>query len=123
MNSGNTNLCDVNTAIKGKYAVTWNKHITGLSVYNEKAYILLDMIVKDSKSYEVGIMLSSGHVLWLSCTLLSTLDIRTLAEYVRRCGNIIDPNQIEGAVFDNIEDVSNFTKKLEQKYIWHILKK
>lgn len=122
MKCGKTNICDVEKVGK-KYSVTWGKYITGLSVYNEKAYILLDMIVKDAKSYEVGIMLSSGHVLWMSCTLLATLDIQTLAEYVRKCGNIIDPNQIEGAVFDNIDDVELFTDRLEKKYIVHLLKK
>jgi hypothetical protein len=122
MNSGNANLCDVKQ-IKGKYSVTWNKHITGLSVYSEKAHILIDMIAKDSKSWDIGIILSTGHVLWLSSTLLATLDLQVILEYIRRCGDIKDPREIEGAVFDNIDDVELFTKRLEQKYIWHVLKK
>lgn len=122
MNSGNANLCDVKQ-IKDKYSVTWNKHITGLSVYSEKTHVLIDMIAKDSKSYEVGIILSTGYVLWLSFTLLATLDSKTIVEYIVRCGDVKDPREIEGAVFDNMDDVERFTKRLEQKYIWHILKK
>jgi hypothetical protein len=122
MNSGNVNLCDVKQ-IKDKYAVTWNKHITGLSVYSEKTRILIDMIAKDSKSNEVGIILSTGNVLWLSFTLLATLDLTTILEYIRRCGDVKDPREIEGAIFDNMDDVERFTKRLEQKYIWYILKR
>lgn len=117
-----SNLCDVQTVGK-KYSVTWKRHITGLSTYSDRVHILLDMIVKNSKSCEVGIMLSSGHVLWLSYTLLATLDLQTLAEYVRRCGNVKNFIEIEGAVFDNMDDVNNFTNILEKKYIWHVLKK
>lgn len=121
MKCGKTDLCEVKE-VKGKYSVTWNKHITGLSVYHEKAYILLDMIARDSKSMEVGILLSDGNVLWLSSTLLATLDTETVAEYVRRCGQVTDPRQIEGAVFDNMIDVETFADRLEKKYIVHVLK-
>jgi hypothetical protein len=122
MNSGNTNLCVV-VSVKGKYSVTWNQYLTGLSVYDEKAHILLDMILKDSTSCEVGIHLSNGYVLWLSSALLMTLDTSLLAYYVQRTGQVERADQITGAVFDNMEDVETFTKRLEQKYIWHLLKK
>jgi hypothetical protein len=121
MNSGKTDLCEVRQ-IKDRYSVTWNKHITGLSVYSEKAIILLDMIIRDSKSWEVGIQLSSGYVLWMSCTLLNTLDTALLTEYVQHAGNVKHPDKIVGAVFDNMDDVEIFIKRLEQKYIWHVLK-
>jgi len=121
MNSGKTDLCEVRQ-IKDRYSVTWNKHITGLSVYSEKAIILLDMIIRDSKSWEVGIQLSSGYVLWMSCTLLNTLDTALLTEYVQHAGNVKHPDEIVGAVFDNMDDVEIFIKRLEQKYIWHVLK-
>ena len=121
MNSGNVNLCEV-VATKGRYSVTWNKHITGLSVYSDKTTILLDMIIRDSKSWEVGIHLSSGYVLWMSCTLLATLDTDLLAEHLQRACNVKHPDEITGAVFDNMDDVEIFTKRLEQKYIWHVLK-
>ena len=121
MNSGNVSLCEVQK-INNRYSVTWNKHVTGLSVYSGKAMVLLDMIIKDSKSWEVGIHLSSGYVLWLSCTLLATLDTALLADYVQRCGKVENENEIVGAVFDNMDDVEIFTKRLEQKYIWHVLK-
>lgn len=121
MKCGKTDLCEVQE-IKGKYSVTWNKHLTGLSVYTDKAAILLDMIVKDSKSNEVGIMLSSGYVLWLSFTLLKTLSLEDLMDYVKRCGYVTNPKQIEGAVFDNMDDVERFADRLEKKYIIHVLK-
>ena len=38
-------------------------------------------------------------------------------------GNITWPEKyINGVVFDNIEDVETFANRLEQKYIWYILK-
>jgi len=121
MKCGSTNLCDVKE-INGKYSVTWNKHITGLDVYSEKIFVLFDMIVKDSKSWDVGILLSNGYVLWLSCTLLATLDRATIVDYIRHVGHVQDPKEILGAVFDNMEDVETFANRLEQKYIVHILK-
>lgn len=60
MNSGKTNLCDVEKIGK-KYSVTWNKHITGLSVYSVKSTILLNMILKDAKSFDIGIILSDNN--------------------------------------------------------------
>lgn len=121
MKCGKTDLCEVDK-IKNKYSVTWNKHITGLSVYNVKAQILLDMILKDSKSNEVGILLSNGHVLWLSFALIKTLNLQDLADYIVRCGSVTGPNDIEGAVFDNMIDVETFADRLEKKYIIHVLK-
>lgn len=121
MKCGKTNLCEV-VPIKNRYSVTWNKHITGLSVYSDKTTILLDMIIRDSKSWEVGIHLSNGYVLWLSCTLLATLDTGLLVEHLQRTCNVKHPDEITGAVFDNMDDVEIFTKRLEEKYIWHLLK-
>ena len=121
MKCGSTNLCEVQE-VKGKYSVTWNKHITGLSVYSDKVMILLDMITKDSKSWEVGIHLSNGYVVWLSSTLLSTLTTGELADYLVRVAKIQDQREILGAVFDNTSDVETFVDRLEKKYIVHILK-
>jgi hypothetical protein len=120
-----TALCDVRIVgnKSKKYAVTWNKHITGLDVYSPKVHILLKMILDDVKSYEVGIILSDNNVLWLSSLLLRTLAYNTLTEYLERVARVYDETQILGAVFDNTNDVDVFTKRLEQKYIWHILKK
>jgi hypothetical protein len=115
-------LCDVRIVGK-KYAVTWNKHITGLSVYNAKVHLLLHMILDNVKSNDVGIILSDNNVLWLSTTLLATLRYDTLTEYLERVARVYDETQILGAIFDNQNDVDVFTKRLEQKYIWHILKK
>jgi hypothetical protein len=122
MKCGKTDLCDVET-IKGKYQVTWGRHITSLDLFSEKVFILFDMIVKDMKGWEVGIMLSNGYVLWLKGTLIATLDRQTIIEYVRQCGNISDPNQVKGAVFDNIDDAETFIDRLEKKYIVYLLKK
>ena len=122
MKCGKTSLCDVNVTVKGKYVITWNKHITGLSVYSEKVNILIDMIANDSKSNEVGILLNTGHVLWLSFSLLATLDSQVLAEYIRRCGQVKDYREIEGVIFDNTNDVDTFVDRLEKKYIIHVLK-
>lgn len=121
MKCGKIDLCEVEQ-IKGKYAVTWNKHITGLSVYDQKVSILFDMIVKDSKSFEIGIMLSTGHVLWISSATLLTLTMQDLVDYVIRCGSVQSPREIEGVIFDNIVDVETFANRLEQKYIVHVLK-
>lgn len=122
MNFGNNNLCDVRQ-IKNRYSVTWNKNIAGLSLYSDKVVLLLDMIIRDSTSWEIGIQLSSGHVLWMSSTLLATLDTVLLTEYVQQVGQVMNHEQIIGAVFDNMDDVETFTERLEQKYIWHVLKK
>ena len=118
------NLCDVRVVgIKNvKYAVTWNNHITGLSVFDAKVHILLKMILDNVKSNEVGIILSDNNVLWLSACLLDTLKYDTLTEYIRRVASIHSEKQILGAIFDNTNDVDVFTKRLEQKYIWHVLK-
>jgi hypothetical protein len=121
MKCGKTNLCEVEE-IKGKYSVTWNKHITGLSVYSDKVMILLDMITKDSKSWEVGIHLSNGYVVWLSNTLLFTLTTRELADYLVRVAKVQDQREVLGAVFDNTSDVETFVDRLEKKYIVHVLK-
>lgn len=120
-----TDLCEVRIVgnKSKKYAVTWNKHITGLDVYSPKVHILLKMILDDVKSYEVGIILSDNNVLWLSSLLLRTLAYNTLTEYLERVARVYDETQILGAIFDNTNDVDVFTKRLEQKYIWHILKK
>ncbi len=121
MKCGKTNLCEVKQIGK-KYAVTWNKHITGLSVYHEKAGILLDMIARDTKSIEVGIILSNSYVVWVSQSALYQMPITALKDYVARVGNINHADQIEGAVFDNMDDVESFTDNLEKKYIWYTLK-
>lgn len=120
-----TDLCEVRIVgnKSKKYAVTWNKHMTGLDVYSPKVHILLKMILDDVKSYEVGIILSDNNVLWLSSFLRSTLRYDTLKEYLWRVARVYDETQILGAIFDNTDDVDVFTKRLEQKYIWHILKK
>ena len=120
-----TDLCEVRIVgnKSKKYAVTWNKHITGLDVYSPKVHLLLKMILDDVKSYEVGIILSDNNVWWLSSYLRSTLRYDTLKEYLWRVARVYDETQILGAIFDNTNDVDVFTKRLEQKYIWHILKK
>ena len=121
-----TDLCDVRLVGKKyavKYAVTWNKHITGLSVYNAKVHLLLHMILDNVKSNDVGIILSDNNVLWLSTTLLATLRYDTLTEYLERVARVYNETQILGAIFDNTNDVEVFTKRLEQKYIWHVLSK
>ena len=120
-----TDLCEVRIVgnKSKKYAVTWNKHMTGLDVYSPKVHILLKMILDDVKSYEVGIILSDNNVFWLSSYLRSTLNDNTLKEYLWRVARVYDETQILGAIFDNTNDVDVFTKRLEQKYIWHILKK
>ena len=120
-----TDLCEVRIVgnKSKKYAVTWNKHITGLDVYSPKVHLLLKMILDDVKSYEVGIILSDNNVWWLSSYLRSTLRYDTLKEYLWRVARVYDETQILGAIFDNTDDVDAFTKRLEQKYIWHILKK
>lgn len=121
MKCGKTDLCDVEE-IKGKYQVTWGRHITGLDLFSEKVFILFDMIVTDMKGWEVGIMLSNGYVLWLKTTLIATLNRQTVIEYVRQCGKISEPNQVKGAIFDNVADAEMFVDRLEKKYIVHILK-
>ena len=121
MKCGKTNLCELEV-IAGKYKVTWNNHITGLDVYSEKLFVLIDMIANDSKSWEIGIVLTNGYVLWLSSTFLATSTSKDLVECIRRSGNVKDPREILGAVFDNMDDVETFTDRLEKKYIVHILK-
>ena len=120
-----TDLCEVRIVgnKSKKYAVTWNKHMTGLDVYSPKVHLLLKMILDDVKSYDVGIILSDNNVFWLSSYLRSTLRYDTLKEYLWRVARVYDETQILGAIFDNTDDVDAFTKRLEQKYIWHILKK
>ena len=117
-----TDLCVVRLVGK-KYEVTWNRNITGLSTYSHKVYLLLEMILADVKSNEVGIILSETNVLWLSSHLLAILRYDTLTEYLVAVGRVCNESQILGAIFDNQNDVDIFTKRLEQKYIWHILKK
>lgn len=121
MNFGKTKLCDV-VEIKGRYQVTWGKHITGLDVYSEKVIILFNMIVKDMKGWNVGIMLSNGYVLWLSGTLIATLDFDTIVEYLFKVGRVKDDREIAGVIFDNPDDAETFIDRLEKKYIVHILK-
>jgi hypothetical protein len=67
--------------------------------------------------------LNTGHVLWLSFALLATVDSQVLAEYIRRCGQVKDHREIEGAIFDNTGDVDLFVDRLEKKYIVYLLKK
>lgn len=122
MKCGKTDLCELEVISNGKYKVTWNKHITGLDVYSEKLYTLVEMIANDSKSWEIGIVLTNGYVLWLSSTLLATSTSQDLMECIRRSGDIKDPREVLGAVFDNMEDVETFVDRLEKKYIVHILK-
>lgn len=122
MKCGKTDLCDVEE-IKGKYAITWGRHISGLDVYSEKVYLLMEMIVQDAHSWDVGVMLTDGCVLWLSNTLLATLDTRTIVDYLVRVGRVTDHNQIKGVVFDNPQDVETFVDRLEKKYIVYLLKK
>jgi len=117
-----TNLCEVRV-VGYKYAVTWNKHIAGLSVYSPKVHLLLNMILDNVKSNEVGIILSDNNVLWLSASLLATLRYEALTEYLERVARVYNETQILGAIFDNTHDVDVFTKRLEQKYIWHVLSK
>jgi hypothetical protein len=115
-------LCIIKQVGK-KYSVTWNKSITGLIDFNEKVLILIDMMTnKVMKSYEVGIMLSTGHVLWLSWETLATLDMKTLVEYVKRCGGVKDFREIEGGVFDNMDDVNTFITSVNHRYLCHLLK-
>ena len=121
MKCGKTDLCEVQQ-FKDKYQVTWNKRITGLDVYSEKVYTLVEMIANDAKSWEVGIVLTSGYVLWLSSTLLATSTAQDLIECIRRSGNVKDHREIIGAVFDNTNDVDTFVDRLEKKYIVHVLK-
>lgn len=121
MKCGRTDLCKVEQ-IKNRYKVTWNEHITGLDVYSEKLFVLIDMIANDSKSWEIGIVLTNGYVLWLSSTLLATSNSQDLIECIRRSGNVKDHREILGAVFDNMEDVERFADRLEKKYIVHVLK-
>lgn len=115
-------LCIIKQVGK-KYSVTWNKSITGLIDFNEKVLILLDMMTNTGmKGYDAGIMLSTGYVLWLRWETLAILDMKTLVEYVKRCGGVTDFRQIEGGVFDNMDDVNTFITKVEQQYIWHTLR-
>ena len=115
-------LCIIKQVGK-KYSVTWNKSITGLIDFNEKVLILLDMMTNTGmKGYDAGIMLSTGYVLWLRWETLAILDMETLVEYVKRCGGVTDFRQIEGGVFDNMDDVNTFITKVEQQYIWHTLR-
>lgn len=121
MKCGKTDLCKIEK-IKDRYQVTWNEHITGLNVYHEKLPILLDMIIKDAKSNEIGIVLTAGYVLWTNAMLLSTLNYDTICEYIQRVGSVRDQSEVLGAIFDNVEDVETFVDRLEKKYIWHQLK-
>ena len=121
MKCGKTDLCEVRE-IKGKYSVTWNKHITGLDVYSDKLLILIDMMLRDRKSFEVGLILSTGYVLWFKSTLLMTMTDQDLVDHVVRSGNVRDQREIEGVVFDNLIDVETFIDRLEKKYIIHVLK-
>ena len=62
MKCGKTDLCELEVT-KNKFKVTWNKHITGLDVYSEKLFVLIEMIANDAKSWEIGIVLTNGYVL------------------------------------------------------------
>lgn len=123
MKCGKTDLCNVEQ-IKDKYQVTWNNNITGLRLYSDKVPVLMDMIANGSKSNEIGVVLSTGYVVWLSSALKASVntDGDRIAEVVRHIGNVKNPSEILGAVFDNMDDVETFVKWLEQKYIVHVLK-
>lgn len=122
MVSTQTMLCDVLQISKGKYAVTWNKNVSGLSTYHGKVGLLLDTIKNDSNSLEVGIILSRGYVVWIGRFVLYNMTKDEFFEYLVKVSGIRDPREIEGAIFDNINDVGKFVNQLEQKYIWHTLK-
>ena len=122
MKCGKTDLCDV-LEIKGKYQVTWGRHVTALNVYDEKAFILIDMIINDLKGMEVGVVISGDRVAWFSLALMATLDSRTMVDYLRKVGDVKQPNDIKGAVFDNLVDVETFIDRLEKKFIVYLLKK
>jgi len=124
MKCGKTDLCKLEV-IKDRYKVTWNEHITGLSLYSDKVPVLMNMIANDCKSWEIGVVLTSGYVLWLSSSLLHSVNMNgeRIAEFVRHSGQVKDYREILGAIFDNMEDVETFANRLEQKYIWHTLKK
>lgn len=113
-------LCEV-LKVGEKYSVTWNKRMNGLNVFSPKVKLLFEMIVTDAKSNEIGIVLSDNNVLWVS-SLIFTTGIDELVDVVRRTGNVYNESQIQGAIFDNTDDVELFTNRLEQKYIWHVLK-
>lgn len=123
MKCGKTDLCQVEQ-IKDRYKVTWNSHITGLRLYSDKVPVLMDMIARNSKSNEIGVVLTNGYVLWLSSALIHSvnMDGNMIAEFVRRSGNVKDYSEILGAVFDNMDDVETFADRLEKKYIIHVLK-
>ena len=122
MKCGKTDLCDVEE-IKGKYQVTWGRYATALNVYSEQAFVLIDMIIKDLKGMEVGVIISGDKVAWFSLALLATLDARAMVDYLRKVGDVKQPNDIKGAVFDNLNDVETFVDRLEKKYIVYLLKK
>jgi hypothetical protein len=122
MKFGKTDLCDV-LEIKGRYQVTWGRHVTGLKLYSEKVHILIDMLVKDSKSWEVGILLNTGMVVWVNRYTLSTIETRDFAEYLWRIAGVKSHEEISGAIFDNTNDVETFVDRLEKKYIVHVLKR
>ena len=122
MKCGTTDLCDVEE-IKGKYQVTWGRHLTSLKVYSEKVYILFDLILKDSRSMDVGILLTSGMVLWVSHSLLTTMKTGDLVDFTVKVGSVKSHDEIAGAIFDNIDDVETFVDRLEKKYIVYLLKR
>lgn len=122
MKCGKTDLCDVNE-IEDKYQVTWGRHVTGLKMFSSKVNILLDMIVNNSKSSQIGIVLNTGYVIWMSYSLRATMDMHDMAEFIVRAGRVKSHDEIVGAVFDNLDDVETFVDRLEKKYIVHLLKK
>jgi hypothetical protein len=61
-------------------------------------------------------------VLWLSSILLHQLTSDKIIQYVVSAGQVKNPKDIKGAIFDNMEDVELFVDRLEKKYIIHVLK-
>ena len=128
MHCGQTDLCSVKEVRYAnmnpyryiKYHVTWAEKITPLSVFSEKFGILFEMMTKGTKSSEVGLHFTDNSVLWLSASLLDSMSLDGFMDQVLRSMN--DTKFINGVVFDNMDDVEIFVNRLEQKYIWKVLK-
>jgi hypothetical protein len=76
------------------------------------------MITQKTKSSEVGLHFTDNSVLWLSNTLLYSVD-----KFMDTILGSVNTNKfIDGVVFDNMDDVELFVDRLEKKYIWKVLK-